>query len=199
MLRCNPRAPVWWSKTFWRHTNATFSAAMTAAAGIRGDSFAVSTNDRSKIALEQTELNVTHVATGIWEDGGFVDAAFDNIKYKHVGHYAIGAPLSSDTIQELAGMTATFQRHGLWDTVNANGSETGVGSVNVQVDYANRGDADRNYWQLSGFATRSGSYVQNSGAPLEVSLTAWCKWALLRYNRVAGHFRASRWRRSRRL
>ena len=152
-------------------TNATFSAAMTAAAGIRGDSFAVSTNDRSKIALEQTELNVTHVATGIWEDGGFVDAAFDNIKYKHVGHYAIGAPLSPDTIQELAGMTATFSGTAYGTMVNANGSESGVGSVNVQVDYANRGDADRNYWQLSDFATRSGSYVQNSGVPLRVSLT----------------------------
>lgn len=143
------------------HGSPSFAAAMTAAAGIRGESFTVSKNEAATAKLSQTEMAMTHVATGLWKDGGFADRAFDNIQYQHVGHYAIGAPLSPDTIQELAGMTATFSGTAYGTMVNARGSAEGAGNVRVQVDYANRGDTGRNFWQLSSFRTRSGTYTQS--------------------------------------
>ena len=100
------------------------------------------------------------VSTGLWRSYNFTDEALDNISYKHEGHWAIGAPLSGDTIKQLAGATVNFSGHAYGRYVNNSGTNgEGFGAVAVQIDYANPTDASRNTWTLSDFKVNGTTMV----------------------------------------
>lgn len=155
------------------HGSHSFAAAMAAVAGAtNAPSRSINSND--KIAFSQNRpaslraasgqnfCDCAHVATGIWQDKSFADGALGRITYQHRGHYAVGTP-DADLIQELAGQIVTFAGHAYADVTHVDGSSvltgTGYGQVEVQLDFANRNDTNRNYWELTNFSSSDANYT----------------------------------------
>ncbi|MGC6535534.1 MAG: FecR family protein [Parvibaculales bacterium] len=108
-----------------------------------------------------TVCECDYIATGIWSTASFTDTALQNITYEHKGHWAIGAPLSSDTLRSLAKMQASFTGHAYGTATGAGGSSTGFGTVQVNLDFANP-YSSANTWSLTNFT--AGSVVSNLNA-----------------------------------
>ena len=107
-----------------------------------------------------TPCSCDQIATGIWQTSSFTDRALENITYRHEGHWAIGAPLSGDTIRQLAGATVNFSGHAYGRYVDNSGTNgEGFGAVAVQIDYANPTNASRNTWTLSDFKVNGTTVV----------------------------------------
>lgn len=161
--------------------NASFAAAVTAYAQNRQTRYratstqssqtqTLTTNNLAALQSQTTQSLCTscdQVATGIWTSASFTDSSLENITYQHKGHWAIGAPLSSDTLRSLAGMTASFTGHAYGTVTSAAYSEEGFGSVSVQLDFANPKNATRNTWALNSF--KSSNFTLNS--PVQVSVS----------------------------
>lgn len=155
------------------HGSHSFAAAMSAIAGSL-NAPKRSGNRSDKIGFSQTQLarlrassglsfcDCSHVAIGIWQNKEFVDRSLGNITYQHRGHYAVGTP-NADLIQELAGQTVTFAGHAYADVTHVGGSGVsvgrGYGQVEVQLDFANRNDSNRNYWELTNFSSSDANYT----------------------------------------
>ena len=155
------------------HGSHSFAAAMSAIAGSL-NAPKRSGNRSDKIGFSQTQLarlrassglsfcDCSHVAIGIWQNKEFVDRSLGNITYQHRGHYAVGTP-NADLIQELAGQTVTFAGHAHADVTHVGGSGVsvgrGYGQVEVQLDFANRNDSNRNYWELTNFSSSDANYT----------------------------------------
>ena len=155
-----------------------FRSNIEASAGSRANGLSSGTeSDYSYLRENQTaELredsgrafcDCNFISTGLWDNTTFNDRDFDRLSYKHVGHYAIGAPVSVDLIQSLAGKTAIFQGHAVATITHNDGTGVktglGYGRVDVQLDYANPRDGDRNYWQLSELSSSAANYNMGSG------------------------------------
>ena len=173
--------------------NLSFKLAVTAVTSVAGaQNSSVSVLSHSSQGMSAARLqrlassagsSVTvcecdQIATGIWSTASFTDSALQNITYEHKGHWAIGAPLSSDTLRSLAKMQASFTGHAYGTATGASGSSTGFGTVQVNLDFANPTDSSANTWSLtnftagsvvsnlnasSGLTMRDGAYVGNTG------------------------------------
>lgn len=122
-------------------------------------------NDMSAMATDARSVNsgvsictgCDQVATGIWENDSFTNESLSNISYQHKGHWAIGQPLSSDTLRQLAGMKASFTGHAVGTVITPTLNETGYGTAVVNVDFANPTSGTRNNFRITDF--RSENYV----------------------------------------
>lgn len=122
-------------------------------------------NDMSAMARYARSVNsgvsictsCDQVATGIWENDSFTNESLSNISYQHKGHWAIGQPLSSDTLRQLAGMKASFTGHAVGTVITPTLNETGYGTAVVNVDFANPTSGTRNNFRITDF--RSENYV----------------------------------------
>lgn len=122
-------------------------------------------NDMSAMATDARSVNsgvsictgCDQVATGIWQNDSFTNESLSNISYQHKGHWAIGQPLSSDTLRQLAGMKASFTGHAVGTVITPTLNETGYGTAVVNVDFANPTSGTRNNFRITDF--RSENYV----------------------------------------
>ena len=120
---------------------------------------------QSKTDIEICECDL--VSTGIWEVEEFADASLSNMTYSHKGHWAIGQPLSADTIRSLSTMMATFEGHAYGTVVVDGQMAEGFGSVAVSLDFANPEDQGRNNWALNDFTADNLSEPLRAAVPLQ--------------------------------
>lgn len=127
----------------------------------------VTTNDILSLSAQSNFplCNCDQISTGLWTTEAFTDGVADNLTYQHQGHWAIGQPLSADTIQSLVGMAVVFSGHAYGSVTTANSTGTGFGSVAVNMDFANPTNAAANTWQLINFA------ANNLGGPVNAEVT----------------------------
>ena len=120
---------------------------------------------QSKTDIEICECDL--VSTGIWEVEEFADASLSNMTYSHKGHWAIGQPLSADTIRSLSTMMATFEGHAYGTVVVDGQMAEGFGRVAVSLDFANPEDQGRNNWALNDFTADNLSEPLRAAVPLQ--------------------------------
>ena len=155
-------------------TPLTFQASLAAKTGQKNSPAApVITDARQTLTRNNTSTlqainnavsvcRCNQLATGLWTVDSFTDSALQNITYKHQGHFAIGAPLSADTIRSLAGQTVSFTGHAYGKLVDTGGSVDGLGNVTIALDFANPADATKNTWVLSNFSAGSVNVPQTT-------------------------------------
>ena len=120
---------------------------------------------QSKTDIEICECD--QVSTGIWAVEEFADASLSNMTYSHKGHWAIGQPLSADTIRSLSTMMATFEGHAYGTVVVDGQMAEGFGRVAVSLDFANPEDQARNNWALNDFTADNLSEPLQAAVPLQ--------------------------------
>jgi hypothetical protein len=148
--------------------HAVTAADLTALEGKDGNyTPGVTTNDILSLSAQSYVplCNCDQISTGLWTTEAFTDGVADNLTYQHQGHWAIGQPLSADTIQSLVGMAVVFSGHAYGSVTTANSTGTGFGSVAVNMDFANPTNAAANTWQLINFA------ANNLGGPVNAEVT----------------------------
>lgn len=118
-------------------------------------------NNLSNMAAEAATVNPSvdfcacdNIATGIWRNDSFTNQAVNNITYRHQGHWAIGQPMSSDSLKRLAGMRASFEGHAVGTVVTSSLNETGYGTVAMNVDFANPTGSGNNF-RLTDFRSQN--------------------------------------------
>lgn len=150
--------------------NVTFKNTVDAVLLSRTSTNTVSQNfvsNRPEVLQARSPVEICscdQVATGLWTTEDFTDRALGNLSYQHQSHWAIGAPLSSDTIRSLAGMMASFEGHAYGTVANAAGVKEGFGEVVVGLDFANPNDMTRNVFALENFD------AANLNEPISVSV-----------------------------
>ena len=161
-FKVNALAPSGNVKDLLALNNFSFQAAVRALAGYTRSTFIDNEPEQQTLKFSADNINAmsaeakrvnravnmcdcAYISTGIWKNEIFANESLSNITYQHQGHWAIGQPLSSDTLKRLAGMRASFSGHAVGTVISPSLNETGYGNVTVNVDFADPTGSGNNF------------------------------------------------------
>ena len=161
-FKVNALAPSGNVKDLLALNNFSFQAAVQALAGHTRSTFIDNEPEQQTLKFSADNINAmsaeakrvnravnmcdcAYISTGIWKNEIFANESLSNITYQHQGHWAIGQPLSSDTLKRLAGMRASFSGHAVGTVISPSLNETGYGNVTVNVDFADPTGSGNNF------------------------------------------------------
>ncbi len=161
-LTVNALAPSGNVKDLLALNNFSFQAAVQAIAGYTRSPFIDNEPQQQNVKFSADNINAMsaeakrvnravkicdcdYISTGIWKNTVFANESLSNITYQHQGHWAIGQPLSSDTLKRLAGMKASFRGYAIGTVITPSLNETGYGNVTVNVDFADPTGSGNNF------------------------------------------------------
>ena len=161
-FKVNALAPSGNVKDLLALNNFSFQAAVRALAGYTRSTFIDNEPEQQTLKFSADNINAmsaeakrvnravnmcdcAYISTGIWKNEVFTNESLSNITYQHQGHWAIGQPLSSDTLKRLAGMKASFTGHAVGTVISPSLNETGYGNVTVNVDFADPTGSGNNF------------------------------------------------------
>ena len=173
-FKVNALAPSGNVKDLLALNNFSFQAAVRALAGYTRSTFIDNEPEQQTLKFSADNINAmsaeakrvnravnmcdcAYISTGIWKNEIFANESLSNITYQHQGHWAIGQPLSSDTLKRLAGMKASFSGHAVGTVISPSLNETGYGNVTVNVDFADPTGSGNNF-KLTDFRSENYQY-----------------------------------------